>query len=51
MLCSYCPTPRPPKMAYLDLGPAYNEFSYNEHAAIKSNLFSWEGTLLVDINV
>ena len=33
------------------LGPAYNEFGYNQHPAITSNFFSQEKIASVDINV
>ena len=33
------------------LGPAYNEFSYNEHRATTSNSFPRNKSLMIDINV
>ena len=38
-------------VARTTLGPAYNEFGYNEHPAITSNFFSQKKSLLIDINV
>ena len=35
----------------LSLGPAYNEFGYNEQPATTSNIFSPKRTLRIDINV
>ena len=35
----------------ITLDPAYNEFGYNEHPAMRSNSFYQKRTLLIDIIV
>ena len=47
--------PHPTDQAHTTLGPAYNEFGYNEHPAVMNNFSSQKKTktkqLLIDINV